>query len=170
MEQVILVDESDQPIGVMEKLEAHRLGVLHRAFSVLLFNTNGDMLLQKRASSKYHSGGLWTNACCSHPRPDESMEQAIRRKLFHEIGIVANTCFSHKFIYRTAIGNLIEHEMDHVYVGRCDEEPIINKEEVEDWKYISTPDLLDDIRQHPENYSHWFRLIMAHQELSLISK
>lgn len=168
MEQVILVDELDRMVGVMEKMEAHQRGVLHRAFSVLLFNAKGEMLLQKRAGSKYHSGGLWTNACCSHPRPDESMDQAIRRKLQHEIGIAASPSFSHKFIYRTVVGNLIEHELDHVYVGRCESDPVINKAEVEDWKYISTEDLLDDISQHPQHYSYWFRLIMKHQELNLV--
>jgi isopentenyl-diphosphate delta-isomerase len=170
MEQVILVNELDQEIGLMEKMEAHRQGKLHRAFSVLLFNSRGDLLLQKRAQSKYHSGGLWTNTCCSHPRPDETMEDAIRRKLMQEMGIDASPVYSHKFIYKTSLADLIENEMDYVYVGQFDGKPVINHEEVEDWKYVNSTALSQDISRHPEKYTHWFKLIMNHKELVLISQ
>lgn len=167
MEQVILVNELDQEIGAMEKMEAHRRGVLHRAFSVLLFNSSGEILLQKRAQSKYHSGGLWTNTCCSHPRPGEKMADAIQRKLMQEMGIEASPSYSHKFIYKTPLKDLVENEMDHVYVGQFDGEPVINQEEVEDWKFIRPADLSQDISLHPETYTHWFKLIMNHKELAL---
>jgi isopentenyl-diphosphate delta-isomerase len=165
MEQVILVDELDREVGVMEKLEAHRRGVLHRAFSVFLFNANGEMLLQKRSWKKYHSAGLWTNTCCSHPRPEETVEESIRRRLQFEMGIEAQTVFSHKFVYKTFLGNLIENELDHVFVGRFDGEPTINREEVEDWKYTNDTDLVQDIKENPQSYTHWFKLILNHKEL-----
>ncbi|HTJ47854.1 MAG TPA: isopentenyl-diphosphate Delta-isomerase, partial [Cyclobacteriaceae bacterium] len=116
MEHVILVDERDDAIGTMEKIEAHEKGLLHRAFSILLFNSKGEFLLQKRSKKKYHSGGLWTNTCCSHPLPDEQIEEATRRKLKQEMGIEVKTEFAYKFIYKTNLDkNLIEHEYDHVY-------------------------------------------------------
>ena len=137
MEKVILVDERDNIVGTMEKLEAHRQGVLHRAFSILLFNSKGEILLQKRAASKYHSGGLWTNACCSHPLPEESMEQATRRKLKQEMGIDLQTEFAYKFIYKATLDHgLTEHELDYVYTAIFDGDPVINTEEVEAWKFV----------------------------------
>lgn len=160
-EHVILVDQEDNAIGTMEKMEAHRKGVLHRAFSVMLYNSKGDILLQRRARSKYHSGGLWTNACCSHPLPDETMDEATRRKLKQEMGIDLRTEYVYKFIYRTSLDKgLIEHEYDHVFKGIFDGEPVINKQEVEDWKFISPRQLLDDIALNPQNYTHWFKLIV----------
>src|SRR5688572_13790351 len=127
MEQVILVDDNDSEVGVMDKMEAHRKGVLHRAFSILIFNSKGDMLLQKRSSAKYHSAGLWTNACCSHPKPNESLDTAIRRRLLEEMGIDIRSEFAYKFQYRTELDNgLIEHELDYVYVGLFNGEPVIN--------------------------------------------
>ncbi len=165
MDQVVLVDASDQEVGSMEKMEAHQKGVLHRAFSILLFNSKGEVLLQKRAKTKYHSGGLWTNTCCSHPRPGEPMHSAVRRQLIHEMGIDLEATFSHKFIYRSALGTLTEYELDHVYFGKFDGKPIINKEEVEDWKYMGTREIREDMRQNPELYSFWFKMIMEHQEL-----
>ncbi len=165
MDQVVLVDASDEEVGTMEKMEAHQKGALHRAFSILLFNSKGEVLLQKRAKTKYHSGGLWTNTCCSHPRPGEPMQSAVRRQLIHEMGIDLPTTFSHKFIYRSSLGSLTEYEMDHVYFGKFDGNPIINKDEVEDWKYMGTREIREDMRKNPGTYSFWFKLIMEHQEL-----
>jgi isopentenyl-diphosphate delta-isomerase len=167
MEEVILVDEQDHAVGTMEKMQAHQQGVLHRAFSILLFNSIGELLLQKRALSKYHSGGLWTNTCCSHPLPGESMEDAVRRKLNQEMGIDFQPEFLYKFIYRTTLDKgLIEHEYDHVFTGTCDKTPSINKAEVADWKFVSMASLKKDIVQHPDNYTYWFKLIMEHPKIS----
>ena len=162
MEQVILVDENDQEVGAMEKLEAHKKGKLHRAFSVLLFNSKGEMLVQKRASNKYHSGGLWSNACCSHPRPGESMVDAVERRLREELGVNLKPEFSFKFIYNISFANnLTEFEYDHVFTGRFDGEPKVNGDEIEDWKFINTQDLANDINSNPENYTHWFKIILS---------
>jgi len=137
MESVVLVDEHDNAVGIMEKMEAHQKGLLHRAFSILLFNNKGEMLLQKRASQKYHSGGLWTNTCCSHPLPGETMTNATSRKLKQEMGIDTNIEFAFKFIYKSPLDkDLVEHEFDHVFIGTFNGTPSINKEEVEDWKFI----------------------------------
>lgn len=164
MEEVILVDRDDNPIGTMEKMEAHRKGLLHRAFSVIIFNSKGEILLQKRAKSKYHSGGLWTNACCSHPLPDETMERATQRKLKQEMGIDLKTEYAYKFIYNTNLDSgLIEHEYDHVFTGVFDGEPVINAQEVEDWKFISPEQLRLDVKLNPEKYTYWFKLILDHQ-------
>ncbi|MEO7990495.1 MAG: isopentenyl-diphosphate Delta-isomerase [Chryseolinea sp.] len=169
MEHVILVDEFDNAIGTMEKLEAHQKGILHRAFSVLLFNSKGEILLQKRAIGKYHSGGLWTNTCCSHPLPGESMEEATRRKLIQEMGIDLKPEFAYKFIYKTNLDdNLIEHEYDHVFIGTHDGDPIINDEEVEDWKFTDLSSLRIDVKENPEAYTYWFRLIINHPQLNTV--
>lgn len=170
MEQVILVDKNDQATGTMEKMEAHRKGELHRAFSVVVFNSKGEMLLQKRAKGKYHSGGLWTNACCSHPMPGEKIEDASRRRLKEEMGIDVQPEFIFKFIYKANLDQeLIEHEYDHVFRGTFDGEPQINKNEVEDWKFVSMSWLKKDILLHPENYTYWFRLLVDHPEMNSIS-
>ncbi len=167
MDKVILVDENDNAIGSMEKMEAHRKGFLHRAFSILLFNSHGEVLLQKRASTKYHSGGLWTNTCCSHPQPNESIEEAIRKRLLHEMGIDAQTAFAYKFLYKINLDkDLIENELDHVFTGTFDGVPNVNKDEVEDWKFISMEALHVDIAQNPDAYTHWFKLIMQHPQLT----
>lgn len=164
MEHVILVDEKDNAIGTVEKMEAHRKGLLHRAFSILLFNSKGEILIQKRARSKYHSGGLWTNTCCSHPLPDEPMKHATRRKLSQEMGIDLPTEFAYKFFYHVQLdSNLIEHECDHVYTGTFDGEPIVNNNEVEDWKFISPDELLNDVQCNPHHYTYWFKLILDRQ-------
>ena len=161
MENIILVDESDNEIGTMEKMEAHRKGVLHRAFSVLLFNSHGELLLQKRAKNKYHSGGLWTNTCCSHPRPKESIQEAARRRLKQEMGIDLLPTFAFKFIYKTNLDqSLIEHEYDHVYIGVFDGIPMINQDEVEEWKFMNLDSLRNDIKQFPESYTAWFKIII----------
>jgi isopentenyl-diphosphate delta-isomerase len=166
MEEVILVDENDNPIGTMEKMEAHQKGLLHRAFSILVYNSKGQLLMQKRSWKKYHSGGLWTNTCCSHPRPDEAIEDALRRKLKQEMGIDVTPQFSHKFIYRTDLGNnLTEHEYDHVYVARYDGEPVINHDEVDEWRFEDVSSLRDAMKKSPQDYTYWFRLILSHGEL-----
>lgn len=165
MEKIILVDEFDNEIGTMEKMEAHRKGVLHRAFSVLLFNSQGELLLQKRAKNKYHSGGLWTNTCCSHPLPQESIEDAASRRLKQEMGIDLQPTFAFKFIYKTHLDqSLIEHEYDHVYTGVFDGTPVINKDEVEEWKFMDLTSLRKDIKQFPESYTTWFKIIINHPE------
>lgn len=164
MEKLILVDTEDREIGQMEKMEGHRRGALHRAFSVLIYNSKGQMLIQKRATSKYHSGGLWSNACCSHPKPDETMEEAVERRLREELNIKLKPRFSHKFIYKVSFpNNLIEHEYDHVYIGTYDGEPKANKEEIADWKYISIEELKKDIKKNPDQYSHWFKIILSQE-------
>lgn len=169
MEQVILVDEQDNELGFMEKLEAHQKGVLHRAFSILLFNSRGELMLQKRALTKYHSGGLWTNTCCSHPLPAESIENAVQRKLLQEMGIRLQPSFAFKFLYKTTLpGGLTEHELDHVYIGVYDGAPVLNKDEAESWKFMDVNVLRKDIALHPENYTVWFRLILNHPEMNSI--
>ena len=169
MEKVILVDERDNIVGTMEKLEAHKKGLLHRAFSILLFNSRGELLLQKRAASKYHSAGLWTNACCSHPLPEESMEHATRRKLLQEMGIDLQPEYAYKFIYKARLDNdLTEHELDHVFTAVFDGPPVINTDEVEAWKYIDIVSLKQDIAENPEHYTFWFKLILDHPELALL--
>lgn len=160
MEHVVLVDEQDREIGTMEKLEAHQKGLLHRAFSVLLFNSRGEMLLQKRASCKYHSAGLWSNACCSHPRPGEKMEEAARRRMKEELGIDVQPEFVYKFKYKVALENdLEEHEFDHVFVCQFDGTPSINTEEVENWKFVDFDQLRSEINQSPEKFTYWLALI-----------
>ena len=168
MENVILVDEQDQQIGIMEKMAAHIVPRLHRAFSIFIFNSKGELLLQQRALSKYHSPGLWTNTCCSHPRQGESLEDATNRRLMEEMGM---TCEMHEvftFIYQAPVGlGLIEHEFDHVWFGQTDITPVINTDEVESWKYMSLGDIADDMKAHPECYTEWFKIsfdeIMKHR-------
>ncbi|MBK7761846.1 MAG: isopentenyl-diphosphate Delta-isomerase [Bacteroidetes bacterium] len=158
-EEVILVNEFDEVQGYIPKLEAHQKGLLHRAFSVFVFNDNGELLLQKRADDKYHSPGLWSNTCCSHPRKDEITHHAALRRLQEEMGIQTSLQFLYSFIYNEPLGNgLFEHEFDHVFVGRSSIEPIVNSEEVSSWKYISIPRLVEDVKQHPEQYTIWFRI------------
>jgi len=170
MEHVVLVDEHDNAIGTMEKLEAHQKGILHRAFSILLFNSKGELLLQKRSSLKYHSSGLWTNTCCSHPLPDEPTQQAARRKLKQEMGIDLQTEFAYKFIYKANLDKgLVEHELDHVFIGTFDGTPVINKEEVEDWKYVNVDELKRDMKKNASQYTAWFQLIVNHPEWDNLS-
>lgn len=168
MEHVILVDKNDVTVGTMEKMEAHEKGLLHRAFSVLLFDSSGRVLLQKRADDKYHSSGLWTNTCCSHPLPGEDVEQAARRRLLEEMGIDVQPTFSHHFIYQAEFENgLIEHELDHVFTGTFDGVPVANPKEVQDWKFADLTWLKEDIARHPEAYTVWFKLIMTHPKLQV---
>lgn len=159
MEQVILVDEQDNAIGLMEKQAAHVTPHLHRAFSVFIFNSKGELLLQQRALSKYHSPGLWTNTCCSHPRDGETLAEATSRRLMEEMGMTCEMHEVYTFIYKAPVGQgLTEHEFDHVWIGRSDDIPQINREEVESWKYMNLNDLKNDIALHPELYTEWFKI------------
>ncbi len=161
MEHVILVDENDIEIGQMEKLQAHESGDLHRALSVFLFNSKGELLLQQRALAKYHSPGLWTNTCCSHPRPGEESKDAAVRRLHEEMGMSCTLEKSFDFIYRAEFENgLIEHELDHVFIGSTDELPTINPQEVESWRYVSKESLVADIHNNPDNYTVWFKICL----------
>ncbi|MFQ5541525.1 MAG: isopentenyl-diphosphate Delta-isomerase [Candidatus Binatia bacterium] len=158
-EKVILVDEDGHEIGSMEKIKAHREGRLHRAFSIYVFNSEGKLLLQKRAKKKYHSGGLWTNTCCSHPRPQESIEKAAQRRLQEEMGFDCDLRESFSFTYKVKLDNdLFEHEHDHVFIGEFDGEPVPNPEEVEDWKWIGLEELQKDVRERPDRYTYWLRI------------
>ncbi len=160
MEYVILVDENDQEVGQMEKMEAHEKGLLHRAFSIFLFNDKKELLLQQRANSKYHSGGLWTNTCCSHPRAGETVLEASNRRLMEEMGIEAKMNPEFSFVYRAELDNdLTEYELDHVVFGSFNGEPKINPEEVAAWKYVCMKDLEADMKENPENYTAWFRIV-----------
>lgn len=160
-EEVILVNEADEQIGVMEKMEAHEKGLLHRAFSVFIFNTKGEMLLQQRALNKYHSGGLWTNACCSHPRPGEDTLQAAQRRLMEEMGIKTPLTFKTSFTYKTAFENgLTEHEFDHVFIGTFNEEPHINNNEVNSYCWKSVESTKNSVKQMPDIYTSWFKIAL----------
>ena len=159
MEYVILVDENDQPIGQMEKQAAHVTPHLHRAFSVFVFNSKGELLLQQRAFSKYHSPGLWTNTCCSHPRAGETTLEAASRRLMEEMGMVCELREVYTFIYKAPVGKgLTEHEVDNVWIGRSDAIPNLNTDEVASWKYMNLNDLKKDIELHPELYTEWFKI------------
>jgi isopentenyl-diphosphate delta-isomerase len=159
-EQVILVDENDNQIGLMPKMEAHEKGVLHRAFSVFTFNKKGELMLQQRAAHKYHSPLLWTNTCCSHQRKGETNLEAGKRRLQEEMGFTAELKEVFSFIYKAPFDNgLTEHELDHVLVGYFDDEPNINKEEVEDYKWMLLEDVKSDIDKNPSIYTEWFKII-----------
>lgn len=160
-EYVILVDNNDIEVGTMAKLEAHQKGVLHRAFSIFIFNSKGEMLLQQRAFNKYHSGGLWSNACCSHPLPGENILNAAKRRLIEEMGITTNLQAIYSFTYNVKLDNeLSEHEFDHVFLGICDKKPLINKEEISNWKYVTVPELMIDIEINPHSYTSWFKICL----------
>lgn len=159
-ELVILVNPHDQKIGLMEKQLAHEKGVLHRAFSVFIFNKKGKLLLQQRALDKYHSPGLWTNTCCSHQRDGESNVEAGKRRLFEEMGFVTELEEKTSFIYKAPFDNgLTEHEYDHVLVGYYEDNPQINKSEVADWKWMSLEEVKNDLQVNPEAYTEWFKII-----------
>lgn len=160
-EEVILVDELDNEIGTMGKLEAHQKGLLHRAFSVFIFNTRGELLMQQRALHKYHSAGLWTNTCCSHQRKNESSLDAAKRRLGEEMGMHSSLEKAFTFIYKSQFDNeLTEHEFDHVFIGEDDQFPDVNSDEVATFRYISIPDLLSEIEAEPEQFTTWFRICL----------
>lgn len=159
-EKVILVNEQDEPVGLMEKLEAHEKAVLHRAFSVFVLNDKNEVMLQQRARHKYHSPLLWTNTCCSHQREGETNTQAGTRRLQEEMGFSTELKELFHFIYKAPFDNgLTEHELDHVMIGYCNDEPKINPDEVESWKWMSIEAIKDDIQTQPENYTVWFKII-----------
>ena len=159
-ELVILVNENDEQLGLMPKMEAHEKALLHRAFSVFTFNQKGELLLQQRAASKYHSPLLWTNTCCSHQRNGESNIDAGKRRLEEEMGFVCDLKEVFSFVYKAPFDNgLTEHELDHVMIGAYNENPKINKEEVENFKWMTVEDVKGDIENHPEIYTAWFRII-----------
>ncbi len=161
MIEVQLVDSSDQPTGAMEKLEAHKKGLLHRAISVLIFNSKGEMLLQRRALHKYHSPGLWTNTCCSHPYPNEDSKDAAERRLKEEMNIESSLNFAFKFTYNASFSNgLIENELDHVFIGYSDETPHLNTDEAVAFKWIDLIALRESIQNSPELYTVWFKIII----------
>jgi isopentenyl-diphosphate Delta-isomerase len=165
MDKVILVNQDDQVVGEMEKMEAHVKGVLHRAFSVFLFNDAGELLLQQRAFSKYHSGGLWTNTCCSHPAPGEEVVEAALRRLNQELGIQdVEVEIVHHFLYKAEFENgLTEHEFDYVLKGKYNGVPILNNEEVESVRWISMQQLRDEIISDPDRFTFWFRELIKQQ-------
>jgi isopentenyl-diphosphate delta-isomerase len=159
-EKVILVNELDEPIGLMPKLEAHQKAVLHRAFSVFILNDKKEIMLQQRAQHKYHSPLLWTNTCCSHQREGETNVQAGNRRLFEEMGFKTEIKELFHFIYKAPFDNgLTEHELDHVMVGYYNEAPLINPEEVENWKWMKIEEVKNDMVIHPEMYTVWFKII-----------
>lgn len=175
MEQVILVDKDDCEIGVMEKMEAHQQAVLHRAFSVFLFNPQGKMLLQQRALTKYHSAGLWTNTCCSHPRPGETLENAVSRRLIEEMGIATKVSKAFDFIYQAELpDNLNEYEFDHVFIGNYDADVRPNHLEVANFVYQSLEEVEANLQSHPEKFTVWFKIafpkvVTWYQSNSLLS-
>lgn len=159
-EKVILVDINDEPLGLMNKMAAHEQALLHRAFSVFVLNDKNEVMLQQRASHKYHSPLLWTNTCCSHQRAGESNIQAGKRRLEEEMGFVTDLKELFHFIYKAPFDNgLTEHELDHVMIGYYNQEPNINKEEVESWKWMKIEDIKKDMQVHPEIYTVWFKII-----------
>ena len=158
-EQVVLVDERDKEVGLGEKIATHREGKLHRAFSIFIFNSAGELLLQKRTKAKYHTGELWTNTCCSHPRPGERLGDAVHRRLNEEMGFDCELEEIFSFTYRVEFDNeLCEHEFDHVFTGRYDGEPAPNPKEVTDWKWNDMVSLKEDIENNPQRYTPWFRI------------
>ncbi|MEN8857048.1 MAG: isopentenyl-diphosphate Delta-isomerase [Flavobacteriaceae bacterium] len=159
-EKVILVDEQDNQLGLMPKMEAHEKAVLHRAFSVFIFNENRELMLQQRAAHKYHSPLLWTNTCCSHQRDGESNIEAGKRRLDEEMGFSADLKEVFSFVYKAPFDNgLTEHELDHVMVGDYNGEPKINPEEVESYKWMTMDAVKNDIETNPDDYTAWFKII-----------
>lgn len=167
-EQVVLINEQGEVLGLMDKQQAHFGGLLHRAFSVFIFNRKGEMLLQKRASCKYHSPGQWTNAVCSHPRKDESYPEAAKRRLNEELGISADIQEKFHFIYKAKVGEgLWEHEKDHVFTGIYEGNFRLNPEEVSEVRYISMENLETELKNHPENFTEWFKIILKEYQQHL---
>jgi len=169
-EEVVLVDEQNEVIGYMGKLEAHKLGLLHRAISIIVFNSKGEMLIQQRALSKYHWAGIWSNTCCSHPRINESFQQAADRRLYEELGFHTPLKEEFNFIYKALDepSGLTEYEYDTVFTGVFDGPFTFNKDEVQAVQWLTVADLLKDIKNNPDKYSFWFKIIldeMKHREL-----
>lgn len=172
-EQVILVNENDEPIGLMPKLEAHEKAVLHRAFSVFIFNDKNELMLQQRAAHKYHSPNLWTNTCCSHQRAGEHNIEAGKRRLQEEMGFVTDLTETTSFIYKAPFDNgLTEHEYDHIMIGYYNDKPTINHNEVANWKWMSLEAVKADMIVHPENYTEWFKIIFdkCYEHINIVEK
>jgi isopentenyl-diphosphate Delta-isomerase len=168
---VILVDELDRPTGTMEKMEVHRKAMLHRAFSVFIFNDNGEMLLQKRASQKYHSAGLWTNTCCSHPEPGEDTGESANKRLQQEMGFSTTLQKVFSFIYKAAFENgLTEYEFDHVFVGTFDGTINPDPAEVEEYRYQSFSSIRQSLHTHPQHFTEWFKIALPKLEEYLSSR
>ena len=162
MEEITIVDENDNITGSEEKMKVHEKGLLHRAFSIFIINSKGEMLLQKRAKCKYHSGGLWTNTCCGHPRKNEYLESAAKRRLLEETGLVCNLKKAFIFRYRVKFENgLIENEIVHVFIGYSDNKPLLNYEEAEDYKWISLEELSKDVLLSSNKYTYWFKIALG---------
>jgi isopentenyl-diphosphate delta-isomerase len=159
-EVVVLVDERDRELGVMEKLRAHREGVLHRAVSVIILDSAGRLVLQQRSAGKYHGAGLWSNTACGHPRPDESPRGTAQRRLREEMGLTCALRHAGTVVYRAKVGDLIEHEVDHVFVGETVDEPRADPAEVMAWRAIPLDELQRDIRDHPERYTPWLQVVL----------
>jgi isopentenyl-diphosphate delta-isomerase len=160
-ERVILVDRLDRPVGTAEKMAAHRSGRLHRAFSVVVLNDADEMLLQRRAAGKYHSAGLWSNTCCSHPRPDEATADAATRRLREEMGFVCPLEPAFEFVYRAELGEgLVEHEYDHVLLGRWSGTPGPDPGEVDGWRWAPLPELRREVARYPYRFTYWFRVVL----------
>lgn len=169
--EVILVNEEDEVIGTMEKLRAHQEGVLHRAFSVFIFNSEGKMLIHRRALDKYHSGGLWTNTCCSHPAPGEDTLTSALRRLQEEMGLACSIKKLFDFTYRAEVGHgLTEYEFDHVFAGVCNDAPKPDPTEVCDWKWVHLEAVKAEIQLHPEHFTAWFRIVIPMLEKSIYEK
>jgi isopentenyl-diphosphate delta-isomerase len=159
-DKLILVDKKDKQIGTEFKLKTHKEGRLHRAFSIFVFNEKGELLLQKRSSKKYHSGGLWTNTCCSHPKPGEETTSSAHRRLQEEMGFDCNISEIFSFVYKAKLDHcLTEHEFDHIFIGKFNQDPIINKQEAEDFKWATQKFLTQDIKNNPKTYTYWFQKI-----------
>lgn len=158
-QNLILVDEHDHSIGLLNKKDVHELGYLHRAFSIFIFNTKGELLLQQRADNKYHSANKWSNTCCSHPVDGESIENTLQRRLYEEMGINCNLTFAFKFTYKIPLeNNLIEHEIDHVYMGVINQLPNPSKDEVKNWCYMNLIDLENDLINNENKYTYWLKI------------
>lgn len=159
-EHVVLVDSDDKELGTMGKLEAHQRGLLHRAISVFIFDHDDRLLLQQRAAAKYHTPGLWTNTCCSHPAAGEAPLEAAHRRLHQEMGMAAPLEFAFRFQYEAPFDNgLVEHEVDHVFIGRSTETPLLNPDEVQDSKWCSQQEIAEEVAKSPEKFTAWFKLI-----------
>lgn len=161
-EKVILVNKKDEPIGLMDKLEAHEKGILHRAVSVFIFNTNNQLLIQRRSLNKYHTPGIWSNTACSHPKKNESTISCAKRRLFEEMGIIAKIRPVFNFLYKAELSNTItEHELDHVFIGFSNKKPNSNPQEVCDWKYIDETSLKILLNDSSDSFSAWFKICYA---------
>ncbi|PKM59900.1 MAG: isopentenyl-diphosphate delta-isomerase [Firmicutes bacterium HGW-Firmicutes-4] len=171
IENIIVVDNFDKEIGFIEKMEAHRKGILHRAFSILVVNSNNQLLLQKRSVKKYHSPGLWSNTCCSHPKYGEDLQHAIHRRLQEEMGFICELKELFSFVYKVELeNNFFENEYDHVFIGRYDGEIAVNQDEVDDFKWIEINEVKTDIVDNPGLYTYWFKYLMNKVENDIFSK